>query len=97
MEVDDLEEEVVEAAKAAEVPVFKMEPWMWWLIAGAAAGLVLLIVIAVLERRRARNRGPVLRHAVPDDGAQSGAQRAAAGAPLDPARPPTRGRPRRRA
>lgn len=55
--------QIAEAAKAAEAPVFKMEWWMWGLIAGAVAGLMLLIAIVVLERRRARGRPVVLRHA----------------------------------
>ncbi len=49
--------EVAEVAEqAAERPVFVMEPWMWWLIAGAAVGLLALLVIVVRERRRAAAR-----------------------------------------
>ncbi len=48
--------EVAEAAEAAEVSPFKIEPWMWWLIAGAVAGLVILLWIVIRERRRARQR-----------------------------------------
>ncbi|HSN44413.1 MAG TPA: hypothetical protein VLR88_10190 [Propionibacteriaceae bacterium] len=47
--------EVAEAAAAsAQSSVWTLEPWMRWLIAGAAAGLVILLAILVRERRRAR-------------------------------------------
>ncbi|WP_229117174.1 hypothetical protein [Enemella dayhoffiae] len=37
---------------------FTLEPWMYALIGGAAAGLALVIVIGVRERRRTRRAVP---------------------------------------
>ena len=54
--------EVAEVAEqAAERPVFVMEPWMWWLIAGAGVGLLALLIIVVRERRRAAARRRLMR------------------------------------
>lgn len=64
--------EVAQAAEQAAAPLFKMELWMWGLIAGAVAGLMLLIAIVVLERRRAQGRPVVLRHAAGEPVARRG-------------------------
>ena len=60
--------EIAEAAAKAEVSVFKIEPWMWWLLAGAAAGLLALAIIVWRERRRTR-RVFALARGVPPRGA----------------------------
>lgn len=65
--------EMAEAAKPDPVSVFKIEPWMYWLIGGAVFGLTALILIVARERRRAR-------------GVQSG-QRALPPLPKSPASP----------
>ena len=48
--------EVAQVAEKAEVPVFTIEPWMWWLIAAAGTGFVLVVGIALRERRRVATR-----------------------------------------
>jgi len=48
--------EVAAVAEEAEPPLFVFEPWMWWLLAGAVAGLLALLAIVVRERRAARRR-----------------------------------------
>lgn len=44
--------EVAAEAEAVEPAVFVMETWMWWLIGGAAVGLLALLYIGLREGRR---------------------------------------------
>lgn len=48
--------EMAEAAQPDPVSVFTIEPWMYWLIGGAAFGLIALLLIVARERRRARQQ-----------------------------------------
>lgn len=47
--------EAAEIARPQRGDVFKMEPWMYWLIGAAVAGLTLFVVVVVREHRRSRD------------------------------------------
>ncbi len=46
--------EIAEQAEPSQAPTIHLQPWMWWLIGGAVAGLLALLGVAVNERRRTR-------------------------------------------
>lgn len=47
----------VEGAQPDNSPDFVLEPWMYWMIAGAAVGLIAITVIVVREVRQRRRHG----------------------------------------
>ena len=83
--------EIAEAVEQAKPPVFQMETWMWWLLAGAVLGLVVLVFLIARDRRVRRKAGAAASAPAPQPQA---AHRAAPDDPsADPEAPP--GDPRR--